>query len=334
MITTFRKSAARPRLAAYISILFIFIVLLPGCAGRPILVGQEEQIVVGAAQQASLVSSLAPSFALQSAQLPHNRIGRVEAIKKDGRESVCVNADFPVIYVGSSHFSTEKATYTNLIYRIHFSETPFAMVPFALSAGKNVGILVILTLDAQHKTILVTTANTCGCYAASIPTKSLAPDLYPDKWPLERLSVYGERLPARLPLVKEDERIQVVVRADVHRVMDVRVVSRDALFREPAQEAEMLGLDSLKKLPLGENAFTSFYYENWPLTGHVKGAIKPWESLFLSLPSLDLFVGMDKEYSGDGLQRNPFYTSLKPWNRNASDLNDFPAYLHFNGWKL
>ena len=70
----------------------------------------------------------------------------------------------------------------------------------------------------------------------------------------------------------------------------------------------MTELDTLKTLPLGDGTFTSFYYERWPLTGHVKGAIKPWESLLLSLVSLDFFVGMDKEYGGTTDQRPILFT--------------------------
>ena len=98
--------------------------------------------------------------------------------------------------------------------------------------------------------------------------------------------------------------------------------------------AVLADLASLKKLPLEDGTTTSFYHQDWPLTGHVKEAIKPWETLLLGLVSLDLFVGMDKEY-GDTLESgNPFYTSLKPWNRSVSDMNDFAGYLRFNGWRL
>jgi len=76
------------------------------------------------------------------------------------------------------------------------------------------------------------------------------------------------------------------------------------------------------------------FYDTWPLRGHVKGAIKPWESLMLSLVSLDFYVGMDKEYGNTAESGNPFYTSLKPWNRQRSDMNNFAGFLQFHGWKL
>ena len=89
-----------------------------------------------------------------------------------------------------------------------------------------------------------------------------------------------------------------------------------------------------KTLPLENGEVTSLYYDQWPLQGHVKGSIKPWESLLLSLVSLDFYVGMDKEYGDTAVSGNPFYTSLFPWNRRASDMNDFAGFLNFWGWRL
>jgi hypothetical protein len=38
---------------------------------------------------------------------------------------------------------------------------------------------------------------------------------------------------------------------------------------------------------------------------------------------------------GDGRKTgNPFYTSLKPWNRTASDMGNFAGYLKFWGRRL
>ena len=315
--------------------MLLLVMLFSGCAGRTVSVGQEERVVAAAASpEAPDLVRMAPSFVLQGTQSLHNRIGRAEAQKNKSREIVYINTDHAAIYADVRSFTTDKGTYTNLVYRIHFPKTPFSLVPFYLGAGENVGLLVILTLDAKHRPLLVTTVDTCGCYAASIPTESLPLSFYPDDWPTGRLSVFGEHLPSRLPPVGENDTIQVAVRADVHRVMDIRVAPKDTQSLEPVQKAELLGLDTLKTLPSGEGTFTSFYYEHWPLTGYVKGALKPWETLLLGLPSLDLFVGMDKAYGDARFRCNHFYTSLKPWNRTSSDLNDFPAYLHFNGWKL
>lgn len=315
--------------------LLLAISLLAGCAGRSTGLVQNQQTVVAKAEAAApLVVIRAPVFVLQEVQEHHNRIGRVRASGTREAETVSIEPEVPVIYADTRSFVTAKGVYTNLVYRVHFSELPFSLIPFHLGAGKHVGLLVILTLDARQQVLLVTTANTCGCYAVSIPTRSLPSTSYPDNWPTTPLAVFGERLPARLPSIGHDDILQVMMRPNVHRVMDVQILPRASLQAATVRTAEVAGLDTLKRLPLADGSLTSLYYSGWPLTGHVKGAIKPWETLLLSLVSLDFFIGMDKEYGDTRESGNPFYTSLKPWNRNASDMNDFTAYLRFNGWKL
>lgn len=334
MIRGTQGTLGRSERAGHLFFILVLTFLMSGCAGRTQVGAPENQLVVARTEPAApLLVTMAPTFILEGTHARHNRIGRAEAKKQQARETVTINTDIPVIYAGSRSFATAKGTYTNLIYRIHFPATPFSLVPFYLGGGKNVGLLVILTLDARQRPLLVTTAGTCGCYAVSIPTQYLSPAFYPDDWPTERVSIFGEQLPARLPPMQATDLVQVVVRADVHRVEDLRVVPRGAALG-PGQPAEVVSLETLNMLPLDDGTFTSFYYEHWPLTGHVKGAIKPWETLSLSLVSLDFFIGMDKEYGDAGISRNPFYTSLKPWNRKSSDMNDFAAYLRFNGWKL
>ena len=90
---------------------------------------------------------------------------------------------------------------------------------------------------------------------------------------------------------------------------------------------------SLGEIPLNGTK-TSFYHDRGPLKGHVKGSVKPWETLLLSLVSQDLFVGTDKVYGDSEITENPFYTSLKPWNRNSSDMWNFADFLEFWGWRL
>lgn len=130
------------------------------------------------------------------------------------------------------------------------------------------------------------------------------------------------------------DKLLVTIRPAVHRVMDVRIVDADAMADVPKSIADILPLSILKSLQLPEGGTTSMFYDTWPLKGHVKGAIKPWETLLLSLVSMDLFVGMDKEYGNTTESGNPFYTSLKPWNRQASDMNNFAKFLQFYGWNL
>jgi len=326
-------AACWPRFA-----LLAMVALLSGCAGRSTGLVPQQQTVVAQLDAStplrSTLSRMAPVFVLRGAQAAHNRIGRVEASGTQENETLAVNPDVPVVYAEARPFVTENGRYTNLIYRIHFPELPYSLIPFHLGAGRHVGLLVILTLDAEQRVLLATLAQTCGCYAVSIPTQSLPTALYPDDWPQTALAVQGERLPAALPEFRAADGLYVVIREDVHRVMALEVAARNSLPTEPVRQAEMRELAGLKTLALDDGGRTSWYYGAWPLTGHVKGAIKPWETLLLSLVSLDFFVGMDKEYSGVKDSGNRFYTSLKPWNRSDSDMNDFAGYLRFYGWKL
>ena len=68
--------------------------------------------------------------------------------------------------------------------------------------------------------------------------------------------------------------------------------------------------------------------------GFVKNSFKSWEALSLSLISLDFFVGTDKIYGDSRKTGTIFYTSLKPWYREESDMWHFDRFLRFNGWRL
>ncbi len=116
--------------------------------------------------------------------------------------------------------------------------------------------------------------------------------------------------------------------------MDVGIARRKELAGKDVVPAKIMTLKSLEMLPLENGESTSLYYDAWPLQGHVKGSIKPWESLLLGLVSLDFYVGRDKVYGDTALSGNPFYTSLFPWNRQASDMNNFAQFLNFLGWRL
>ncbi|MGD9946993.1 MAG: hypothetical protein AB7U29_00790 [Desulfobulbus sp.] len=312
--------------------LFIALVV-SGCSKHSGLPRQDQLVLPALGVDLSLASDMAPGFRIIEAQEPYNRIGQVIATGTKACNKVDVDPDHAVFYSGISRMITAKSTYTNLVYRVHFTEQPYSLLPFHFGAGSNVGVLVILTLDQDRRVVLVTTAQTCGCYAVTLPTAALPEAAYPTDWPSSSISIYGERLPARLPAITPQDILVVAVRPEVHRVMDMQVVHKTSLI-EGATRAIIAEMDSLKQLPLEDGTTTSLYYRNWPLTGHVRGAIKPWETLFLGLVSLDFYVGMDKEYGNTGVSGNPFYTSLKPWNRTSSDMNDFGRYLHFNGWNL
>jgi hypothetical protein len=118
--------------------------------------------------------------------------------------------------------------------------------------------------------------------------------------------------------------------------MDIAVVDEGTTRKSPhftIIPASLKPMQELERIPI-DSGSTSFYYNKGVLKGHVKGSVKPWESIFLSLPSLDFFVGSDKIYADSKKTDNPFYTSLKPWNREASDMWNFATFLKFWGWRL
>lgn len=311
----------------------VLLILLVGCAA-PILNRPEDVRLVMASGLTENGDHPSLSFLVSEWQQPYNRIGKVRAEESGGFERVFVDPQQAVIYHGRRVFSTERAAYTNLVYRIHFPKTPFSLIPFYFTAGNNPGVLVIITLDGENRPILVSTVNTCGCYVAIIPTSYLVAEAYPADWPEKEQSVYGEILPAHLSMTMPADGLLVSVGPSTHRVTDVQVIHADFSCSSKKLVADMQTLSSLKALPLAAGRTTSAYYDQWPLKGHVKGAIKPWESLLLSLVSLDLYVGMDKEYGTTAENANPFYTSLKPWNRQISDMNDFAVFLQYHGWNL
>jgi len=192
-------------------------------------------------------------------------------------------------------------------------------------------------MDEDQRPLLITTVGTCGCYVASVPTTYLSLDAFPKDWKNELLFVYGERLPAILNYKNlKKPRLLVHLRSAVHRVMDLEVAEEEMLLASALYttiSAPLTPAEALEKIPI-KGKTTSFYHNKWPLKGHVKGAIKPWETLLLSIVSLDFFVGMDKVYGDSSVTGNPFYTSLKPWNRKASDLWEFQRFLKFRGWRL
>jgi len=284
------------------------------------------------------VSRFSPVFLTYDHWNEFNRIGRPSAGYDDqGRVHIHVDTKVPVIYYKITHFTAGKGIYTNYVYRIHFPEVPFSLIPFHLTAGKNVGLMVIVTADIHNRPVLISTVHTCGCYVSIVPTSYLPRGAFPENWKERPLKVYGERLPCKLEYTDNpDQRILVHLRPGVHRVMNLELIENTELNGKGALEkivAQLLPMEKLDTISI-DGKTTSFYYKEGLLKGHVKGSIKYWESIFISLFSLDLFVGMDKAYSDTELTGNPFYTSLKPWNRNSSNMWNFERFLQFWGWRL
>ena len=314
------------------------LVLLMGCAHHYALPQEAQQWAYRVDTPfESGVMPWAPVFIVYGHAQEYNRIGRPTIrIDDDGRELVFVDPDHPSIYYMQRSFTTTKAAYTNEIYRVHFPEVPYNFGPFNLTAGKNVGVLVVVTLDEQNRPVLVTSVGTCGCYKAFVPTQYLPADALPRDWTGQRQKVYGEDLPRMLSLEGyRQPRFVVHLRPQVHRVMDLEVLDDAQLSSQRFLSVPMQSypMDLLNRLP-ADGDFKSFYHQEGVLKGHVKGSMKPFESLFMSLISLDFFVGMDKAYADPAQTGNPFYTSLKPWRRSDSNMWDFARFLSYWGWRL
>ncbi|MBU1156042.1 MAG: hypothetical protein KKA21_08295 [Proteobacteria bacterium] len=282
-----------------------------------------------------MARALAPALVIHGWDRPYNRIGRPKASRDaQGFEQIVMDPARPAMYWRAVPFSTAKGSYTAYIYRVHFPEIPVSLIPFFIGAGQNMGLFVVVIADQAGRPVLVATLGTCGCYTSLTPTSYTPAWAYPAGWQDKVVELYGETLPARLDYGRgERPRLVVEVRPGEHRVMGLGVLPA-ARLAEPrlyrGHPTPLLPADDLRRLPL-ESGTTSLFYEDGMLEGHVKGAWKPWETLFIGWWCLDGTVGMDKAY---GVKGNPLYTSLQPWYRQSSDLNDLPGFLKFWGWRF
>ena len=319
----------------------VTLILSAGCAHHmPIAKDTVQGLYLLQGKEKDAIHRFAPVFLAYDYNHRHNRIGRPTASREEnGRDRITIDIDQPTVYFKKESFSSPKNSYTNLIYRVHFPAIPFSLVPFNLTAGKNPGLIIVITLNRREEPVLVTSVHTCGCYKAVVSTTFLPDEALPQKRQKRPVSlsldVYGEQLPAIVNYQSINApRLLVILRPDVHRVMDLKVIDGPTLqsLQSDSQVRDVLlePIENLDRLSINGDV-TSFYYQEGMMKGHVKGAIKPLETIFLSWASLDLFVGTDKMYGSDD---NPFYTSLKPWNRRKSDMNDFARFLQFWGWGL
>ena len=310
---------------------------LSACASTPHVATEHPAVAYVAQDDGSLLARHAPIIVPQNPFKTYNQIGRPSA-RHDAHgkeEKIYIDPAAPVFYTQQQTFQTSKGQYTNLIYRIHFTEVPFQLFPFNLTAGKNGGLLIVVTLNTAGQPVLVTTVHTCGCYVAIIPTGFLPAQDYPETWDTTRTqSIYGERLPSQLAYpdsANANYLPTIFLRDGTHRVMDVKIGRAETYnpIITPIEPAE-----TLKNLPLGMNSTTSFYVMGGLRQGHVKESFKPFELALMSWWVLDPFVGVDKELSADPNIGPVFYTSLPPWNRKASDMRNFANFLTFWGWRL
>ena len=286
-----------------------------------------------------LFSTHSPIIAIDSPEVSYNKIGTPTAeLDANGEERVYVDPARPTIYVEKFVFETGRGTYTNLYYRVHFERVPFKLIPFNVTAGRNTGIIIVVTLNNKGDPILYTTVHTCGCYLAIIPTSNLSDDAFPPRWKKEGQRVYGEKLPGILSFPDGEAggyRVVVSLRSGSHRVRALHIeADLDIQERYRLHSAPVLNLDLLEALPMEDGSVTSFFETEGLKKGYVKGSDKPWEKLLISWWAFDWRVGQDKIFSPVGPTDTVFYTSLKFWRREASDMEDFVKFLRFWGFGL
>lgn len=320
--------------------LIILLHLVVSCAPLSQIQDKSELLAyLAQSQEQTLLSRHLPVFIIEKQNKTYNRIGTPKAELTDtGEEKVYVDGQKATIFTEERKFNTAKGPYTNLIYRAHFPATPYGLFPFQIGAGKNVGIIIIVTLNSTNQPVLFTSVHTCGCYLAFIPTTYLPFNAYPSGWPEQEQVVYSEILPAQLdPKDKtmNNTSLTVLIRDASHRIKDVWLSDQSMLKDYPSVPAATLPLVSLEELPLnGSNRTTSFYETSVQRTGYVKESHKPFERLLISWWALDWKIGEDKKLGADKSDPPVFFTSLKPWARNISDLRDFSTFLKYWGWEL
>ena len=317
----------------------------PGAAGGP----NAKRYAFVAEDNVGPYSAFSPVFIVENYGEPINRIGTVRARLYESGESGFVEEELFVDHTGASFyvqrrgFTTSRGSYTNLLYRVHFEETPLSLFPFYLSAGRNIGLFVIVTLNDAGVPVLFTTVHSCGCYLAFVPTSYLPEDALPKGWNKGGQRVFGERLPGMLEFPEPFNtgmKAVITLRSSTHRVGDLRVERAEGFGTEGPGEnytliiSTLMPIEALEAVPLAGGGTTSFYEKTGPRAGYVKGSRKPWERLLMSWWALDWRIGEDKLLGEDSSEGTVFYTSLKFWDRESSDMRDFPKFLAYWGWGL
>lgn len=310
--------------------LVALLLLLSSCASHtPMGSADMQPVAFSVLQDDSLATRFAPIIVPDHTQASYNRVGSpVASYDNAGKEQISISAERPVFYFQQINFSTKKARYSNLIYRIHFEGTPF----YHLTSGDNVGIFVIVTIDAQQHPVLITTVHTCGCYLAFTPTQYMPANAFPKDWDKTEQHIYGQSLPGLIQW--QDQRLVVKLEGGTHRVRDIQLMSATQAHAVMHQiDTAVEAMANLKRLPLG-STHTSFFVTEGDHKGYVKGSSKPWEFLLMSWWAMDKNIGVDKDYGETSKTGVLFYTDLNPSNREASNMWPFSKFLHYWGWRL
>jgi hypothetical protein len=316
-------------------LIFFYPVFFTGCASPTKIPIDTSAYLVQ--PPASIKKLHTPAFLIRKGEEKYNRIG-MPAVRQtaDRKTEIYVNPNKPAIFYETMEFSTNRARYRNLIYRVHFEKVPFGFGNFNFTTGNNPGILIIYTLNEEGKLILVTTLHTCGCFLTFFPTDEMDRELYPADWPEESQGSYGKTLPGHLEISPRHFSDQIVftLESATHRIVDV-TLSTDDFMKNSIETIAMdkLPMSKLYHLPFKDST-ESFFEMDGPRNGYVRNNTKILERLLISWWAFDFHVGEDKAYGADDRSEAILYTSLKFWARKASDLKDFPRFLSYWGWKL
>jgi len=319
------------------SLITILLLFLTSCSSIPIH-SKANLLAYSVQSDSSLITQNMPVFVIENQKEDYNLIGTVSAkITEDNNEFTYIDPKIATIYTEKRLFKTLNNLYTNLIYRVHFEKVPDGFFPFYIAAGNNTGLIVIVTLNHLNQAILYTTVHSCGCYLAFVPTSNMPESSFPNGWNTGRQEAYSENLPGLLEYKKPfpiQEKVGVLIRSGTHRIKDIWLLKSDSLEKTKTVMADVKPLDSLKNLPLGYNETTSFFENSGARKGYVKGSYKFREWLFMSWWAFDSRIGEDKVYGTDKNEGITFYTSIKPWAREESDMRDFNGFLKYWGWGL
>ncbi|MDH3464331.1 MAG: hypothetical protein OES26_00215 [Gammaproteobacteria bacterium] len=317
--------------------LLIVLAALNGCAGLPTATPPGTVYIP---TEDGMFGRFAPLFVHENDAHAYNRIGRPAArYDERGEVSVYVDPLRPAIFTERREFESSNGTsYTNFIYRVHFESVPVRFRPFHISAGRNVGLLVVVTVNEKQEPVLYTTVHTCGCYTAFVPTGFLPASARPANWEERNQELWGEQLPAVITIARPDDGEQrplITLRAGSHRVKDIGVTTLPLARSEfRAVAAPLTPVTDLKYLALDNGTTVSFFDTEGARAGYVRGTFKPFELLLVSWWALDVRAGVDKDYGRPGDDGPRFYTSFRPWKRNSSDMRDFAGFLDYWGWRL
>ncbi|NTV15755.1 MAG: hypothetical protein HGA96_17805 [Desulfobulbaceae bacterium] len=287
-----------------------------------------------AAPEQQLLLRYAPWFEVEDSQQGYNRIGAAAARPESpDAPRLFIDTSRPTIYTLVQKFTSGGNSYTNLIYRVHFPEVPGPH----LTMGRNVGLLVYLTLNDRDEPLLLTSLHTCGCFLALVPTSNLERTSWPAGWPVGRQDVYGEMLPGLLALTERipPGRLVLTIRSETHRIkgIEFREEPPEANNAAPTMPAELVPMSALDQIPF-QGGTVSFFEKEGRRKGYVRESSKPLERLLMSWWAFDPRVGEDKALGPPEETGTSIYTSLKFWARQGSNIWNFPEFLNYWGWQL